>query len=639
MKPVRRNQALAPFGVGAMVDFPGPISLIHCGLDAWPYAEDNPQHREFRIDDEQRLANYLGVRYFVQPPDFRLPQHGEDASQINLNLRLPFLRFPRWHVCPRCGLMRDSQLHDKTAPICRGPIGTGKAKGKPHPSRKMAQVRFVAACIDGHLQDFPWREWLFRDPTPQRLERLRMITAGSASLAGVRIVCESEGSEISVIKSGTLSGAFGFELGEPSPLSKIGVQCCGENPALGIPSSIHPAPGCGNDLYPLLRGGSNVYFARIASSIYIPPADSISGEEVLEILEDSTVRNFLSMMADADKDRKVTAAVAQVVLAKYYPQSSISAEDLAGAANRRFSGAGGKVKLQVSQDSPDQAFRREEYEVFRSDVLQGYPKTNLLIRSESLASYEPFVSEFIERISLVHKLRETRAFIGFSRIFPESQLSELLQRKLISRQPKDWLPGVVVRGEGIFFQFRESLLAKWLNERGKGLTERITSMMATLDQLRTKRHQQPRQVTPRSVLLHTFSHLIINQLIFECGYGSASLRERLYYSDGDSPMSGILIYTAAGDSEGTMGGLVRLGRAGRIEGVIRRAIEKARWCSTDPVCIESQGQGPDNCNLAACHSCALLPETSCEEQNRLLDRGLVVGTLREPDLGFFSSVT
>lgn len=239
-------------------------------------------------------------------------------------------------------------------------------------------------------------------------------------------------------------------------------------------------------------------------------------------------------------------------------------------------------------------------------------------------------------MSLVHKLRETRAFVGFSRIFPESTRSEAEQRELISRQPKDWLPGIVVRGEGIFLRPKESKLAEWITQNGVRLMNRIQPLRTTLDQLRVRRHQQPKEVTPRFVLLHTLSHLLINQLIYECGYGSASLRERLYCSDHESPMSGILIYTAAGDSEGTMGGLVRMGKPGRLEGVIRRALEGARWCSTDPVCIESHGQGPDNCNLAACHSCALLPETSCEEQNRLLDRGVVVGTLSEVELGFFA---
>lgn len=138
---------------------------------------------------------------------------------------------------------------------------------------------------------------------------------------------------------------------------------------------------------------------------------------------------------------------------------------------------------------------------------------------------------------------------------------------------------------------------------------------------------------------HRLAHLLINRLTFECGYASASLRERLYVSNSETnPMAGILIYTAAGDSEGTMGGLVRMGKPGYLEPIFRRAIESAEWCSSDPVCRElgaKSGQGPDSCNLAACHSCALLPETSCEEFNRFLDRSLMVDGPDSQDLAFF----
>lgn len=101
-------------------------------------------------------------------------------------------------------------------------------------------------------------------------------------------------------------------------------------------------------------------------------------------------------------------------------------------------------------------------------------------------------------------------------------------------------------------------------------------------------------------------------------------------------MEGILIYTSSGDSDGTMGGLVRQGDPGRLEAIIHEATRKAAWCSSDPICIESRGQGSDNANLAACHACALLPETSCEAGNRVLDRGLVVGTPEAPDIGYFT---
>ena len=103
-------------------------------------------------------------------------------------------------------------------------------------------------------------------------------------------------------------------------------------------------------------------------------------------------------------------------------------------------------------------------------------------------------------------------------------------------------------------------------------------------------------------------------------------------------MYGVLIYTASGDSEGSLGGLVRQGAKDHIEDTIRDAVRNAAWCSSDPVCIQSYGQGPESCNLAACHNCALLPETCCECGNRLLDRGTVVGTLDNKSIGFFAEL-
>lgn len=141
-------------------------------------------------------------------------------------------------------------------------------------------------------------------------------------------------------------------------------------------------------------------------------------------------------------------------------------------------------------------------------------------------------------------------------------------------------------------------------------------------------------------MIHTFSHLIINQLSYDCGYGSSSIRERIYCEKTDDKlgMCGVLIYTASGDSEGSMGGLVRQGEHGRIEDTIIGAIKNAQWCTSDPICIQSTGQGPESLNLAACHNCALLPETCCENGNCLLDRGVVVGTIDNPELGFFKNL-
>jgi hypothetical protein len=161
-------------------------------------------------------------------------------------------------------------------------------------------------------------------------------------------------------------------------------------------------------------------------------------------------------------------------------------------------------------------------------------------------------------------------------------------------------------------------------------------LQARLNRLAQERNRVPRHLTPAQLLIHSFSHLLIRQLSFECGYDSSSLRERLYVSDAaEHPMCGLLIYTASGDSEGTLGGLVRQGEPGRLDATIRAALANAAICSSDPLCIESEGQGTHSLNRAACHACALLPETSCEEGNLLLDRAVVIGTPDQPDLGFF----
>lgn len=101
---------------------------------------------------------------------------------------------------------------------------------------------------------------------------------------------------------------------------------------------------------------------------------------------------------------------------------------------------------------------------------------------------------------------------------------------------------------------------------------------------------------------------------------------------------GVLIYTASGDAEGSLGGLARQGEKNRVENTICDAVRNAAWCSANPVCIQSVGQGHESCNLAACHNCPLLPETCCECGNRLLDRGVIVGRLEDKSIGFFKSL-
>ena len=243
----------------------------------------------------------------------------------------------------------------------------------------------------------------------------------------------------------------------------------------------------------------------------------------------------------------------------------------------------------------------------------------------------------IKAISLIDKVRVVNALIGFSRIQPAMTRNDV---GFVDVKDPDtrWYPAYEVRGEGIFIEFNQEDIDNWVethtavNERAAILNRNYATSFIG------KNH--PRTITPKFLMLHTLSHLLISQLSFECGYSIASLSERLYCaeeSDGKN-MAGIFIYTASGDAEGTLGGLVRQGRPDAFPGILRKAIANAKTCSNDPVCIMSRGQGRDSLNLAACHACGLLPETCCEERNAFLDRGVIVGTYENPEIGFWNDI-
>src|SRR5207237_9689394 len=81
------------------------------------------------------------------------------------------------------------------------------------------------------------------------------------------------------------------------------------------------------------------------------------------------------------------------------------------------------------------------------------------------------------------------------------------------------------------------------------------------------------------ILLHSFSHLLITAVSLECGYPASSIRERIYALPGVG--YGVLLHTGTIDAEGTLGGLVQVGR--RIHEHVRRALERGELSSNAPV--------------------------------------------------------
>lgn len=618
-KPIRRSQLISPFGVGAMVDFPRDESLMTAGLDAWWMALEAPPPDSGILIREERLEARLKVSHLRAPPEHRDPDGGARFANVDI----PFVRFPRWHYCHHCGGMEYVSTYSATKERCKGRrYEQQSCHEKPERRRPhLIPVRFVCACDNGHIQDFPFLEWVHRDRPAAEGCQLRLRAGrSSAGLTGITIEC-------SCGQRKTLGDVFRFDEKSGGPLASMEHNCGGLRPWLGDDAGA--TTPCGAFLRVLQRGASNVYFPQVMSSLYLPlwaervdrdivaaldqPHiwDRIAGSTVNGLLNEERCR-VIAELCGLDPERFIAAA--QRKLGFRPPTSALNADT-------------------------DESFRWSEYQALCD--ARGGANTELFVEPVACTAYEQRVGRYFSKVQLVRKLRETRALAGFTRVRPPdgSLTSDRLQR-LVRDQRIDWLPAIKVYGEGIFLEFDSALLDEWAS-RHAWIRERAKGLATRLNLARRIRGQPARLLESKFLVIHTFAHSLMNQLSFDCGYGSASMRERIYCdtgSDDEISMCGVLIYTASGDAEGSMGGLVRQGEPGRLEPTIRRALRNASWCSSDPVCIESRGQGADSANLAACHGCCLMPETSCEEGNRILDRAILVGTPERPADGFFSEL-
>jgi hypothetical protein len=635
---IRRAQLVAPFGVGAMSVLVDGTSVITAGLDHW-YPKDDPNLalEDFIVHD-WRLEARLKVAGFRLPPDFRSVGSGKD--QRNVKLTVPVLRFPRWCFCMYCKRLKLTTLSFQDVVRCEDRSHEGRRGSGP----RMAQVPFVVICESGHVDDFPFAKWVHRSQNPHCTGVLRLFSTGGGGLEGQVVRCgfDDKGNHDERLGCGasrTLQGiTMGGRRGDDGLESTVLTEnlagrsdpyrCSGARPWL------HEADGpCDKPIRGALRAAGNVYFPRVESSIFLPQQEGVVTDAMRELLKRADVGVVMELVhsfAGAD----ATPAMLRKQLAPELFDSYSDEQLLAMYYDRHGIGADGEGGGDGADD-------------LTSDDIWRYPEFKRLRETpddDALRATDPGIhadlSSHIGRVRSVRVLQETRALRGFTR-GRDSELKLPVGKAMLRRRAlppdRDWLPAYVVKGEGIYLELDPDRLARW---EARGEVQARADMIAQRhSQVITDRGGRLRDLSPGFVLLHTLGHLLINELVFTSGYSSASLRERLYVSQQTGrDMAGLLIYTAAGDSEGTMGGLVRMARKEHLRSIFASALSDARWCSTDPVCMDAgeKGQGPDSCNLAACHGCALLPETSCEEFNRFLDRGLVIGTFDQPTLGFFS---
>ncbi len=588
---IRRSQIITTFGPGSMVDLPNHSVLI-AGLDHWSKGGDEIVEPRL-VEKLQRLLELPALKLYSPPPDEdnpTAPPTGITAWQ-----------FPEWFITQEVETAEGRPSVRSRMLVHRKALTQGKFVDRDKNKRKVVPVRFVRACRAGHIADIDWYSFV-HSKNPNCRRQLWMDDLGtSGDLAQLIIRCEC-GEERS------LKEAVGYRT------AALGL-CGGGRPWLGP----YAGEKCNEPSRLLIRTASNAYFPQLMSVISLPDRDEVVKQAVDKVWEFVEGVETLELLRYERRKARVNAAL-----------EGLSDEEVFAEVRSR---------LDLAASSPKTVKQAELETLVASKPELGEDKPDGMFFARALPRSEwdvPWMAA-IERVVLVHRLREVVAQVGFTRFEAaapniQGELEMGVTRAALAREPT-WLPAVENKGEGFFLQFKSQAIAQWL-ERDT-VIQRGRKLLAGFECWHEEHPRSKREFFGLPyVMLHSLSHLLITAVSLECGYPASAIRERIYALDDIG--YGILLYTGTSDAEGTLGGLVQVGR--KIHEHMRNALRMAELCSNDPVCAQHEPENPHERRFlhgAACHGCLLIAETSCEQHNELLDRALVVPTVDDLGAEFF----
>jgi hypothetical protein len=620
---VRRSQLLLGAGPGALVDLVEDAAIVG-GLDAWRYRRSHDGFiPEARL--QAKAQALLSQMEWWPHSEVRLRLPPEcDSQDASPGVGVPVARFPRWNQCqnPECrslvplkGLERPAQRRHR----CQF------TSNKSYP---VVPIRFVSACVAGHVQDIDWPWFVHRDRGGEeqggRKQWCNLVPGANRDALGGEWTAE-----LALVQIGTSGDLSDFIVRCRKCGRQRGLQDLAQEGVLGTCQGHRPWLGysakelCAEPARLLTRTATNAYFTNAISVLSIrDPAVALreAVEKVWDFVRVATLETLptFRMLPNV-----------QAVLGEY------TDADVVTELERR------RLGLPV----PTPPIRETEWRALMAAPYESpteHPNPDERWFARRMAGTFP---SFLDRIVLVQHLTEVRAQVGFTRIDAVAGDAEgeytLDVRTAPLAQFADWVPAVEILGEGVFLAFNGEILDRWA--AGPGVQERRKKFVSGMVMMNAKRAKPSLIPFPgeRLVLLHTLAHLLINSISLECGYAATSIRERLYCAteghgaDEKTVRAGILLYTGSPGSEGTLGGLVEVGR--NVIHHLRKAAEMAMLCSNDPVCAQhtpDDDQEGRHREGAACHGCVLIGEPSCERMNQDLDRALVVPTVETGDAAF-----
>ena len=535
--------------------------------------------------------------------------------------------------------------------------------------RTLEQTNLILICPNGHLSDIPWPNYL-RWKTEKYL-RLRPNEDKGENLMSNDLVgpccsnpklkwteskTKSEGYGSIYIECNSCDLGSGAEKEKPKinleGINSLEPNCTGQKPwELDIENpNLIPYENCfvrnesknGREkMRVALVTANNVYYANGFSSLFIPMylAENKSKEliESMSILEKKYQKYF----------ERTSISREEYWNSKFDLEDFLIDNDISVENNILFEELLKLDFLNTSIEANDsdkhEEYRWQEYRCFSTHSSLPNIDVNKVLRYSDIILPQE-LKQLLKKIQQVEELKVTNVQLDFTRVKPKERIvvNGIVQessggQNIFSIDSKELftMPANEKLGEGLFFEFSNEKINKWISENSEQLEERFSKYFNNLPDPNSQGIGSKMKIYNnkyKHFLIHSFSHLMMRELEFSCGYPTASLKERLYISiNQEKTMSGVLIYTAEG-SEGSMGGLVSQGEPVKINEIIKKGLQRAQNCSSDPLCWESEGQGIFDLNLAACFSCSLVSETACEEMNLGLDRRILI----DEEMGYFA---
>ena len=641
----RPSSLLYTYGPGAVMDLPN-FSIMPAGLDDWETIWKRrptiPTILEPRLLNVVRL--HLGPQVDAMRPYPWQPTKGRNQTEGN-DLGIPARVFPQWLRCTGCDYLGPlprftyTNTHPFRPDLAQFKHVSCPGRGRARPGQGKRTKREAPAvpaqhlltCTNGHLDEFPDNLWVHRGQPCPKAESpdLQMRDANLGQSVGASIQCQACQARRGMAEA---QGEVGRE--------KLPQRCRGRHPHLNAFD-----PECDARPALIMMGASNLWFPSTQSIIVMPRTDA----EQLEALSDQ-LRVELGL-------EKMTKYAANLEFIRDLAEGKV---DLEGVDDEALGAAvADALAPAVTEEERQERLATwdpiellvPEWRYLQKPALFAEQQNSSGLMVTEMAC-DPDLPPAVSRVVAVNKLKKVNAALGFTRLDEMDRVSDREARlvKLTRDGKPRWVPATEDRGEGIFLQLDLEAVAAWEQQilvtdvwaahrdaHRRNFGRRFSETAARVD-------PDSRLPAPRYWLLHTFAHILIREMAMSCGYGAASLSERIYAwreTDVREPAAGLLICTTASDSEGTLGGLVALSEPRRLRGLVINALRRAARCSSDPVCAMRIPKDPEDfLHGAACHCCSFASETSCERANRFLERRFLL-TLPsgdgDPVPGFFGT--